>query len=76
MCRYLDLKNGSGKYGKGDPPVKADCTLTMDSENFFKVFSGNMKPTMAYMTGKLKIGGDLNKAMKLEKLMGKLKSKL
>lgn len=31
---------------------------------------------MAFMGGKLQIKGDLQKAMKLEKLMGGLKSKL
>lgn len=35
-----------------------------------------MKATAAFMTGKLKIRGDMGKAMKLEKLMGALQSKL
>lgn len=39
---YLDLKNGSGKCGKGDSPTPADATLTMDSTNFFAMFSGKM----------------------------------
>jgi len=73
---FLDLKNGSGKVGKGEPPATADATLTMDSKNFFNMFTGKTKPTTAYMMGKLKIGGNLQKALKLEKLMGKLKSKL
>ncbi|CAB0036404.1 unnamed protein product, partial [Trichogramma brassicae] len=37
---YLDLKNGSGSTGKGEPPQPADATLTMDSGNFFAMFSG------------------------------------
>lgn len=40
------------------------------------MFTGGLKPAAAFMTGKLKIHGDLKKAMKLEKLMGALKSKL
>ena len=40
------------------------------------IFSGKLKPASAFLTGKLKISGNLNKAMKLEKLMGVLKSKL
>lgn len=39
---YLDLKNGSGKCGKGESPSPADATLTMDSKNFFAMFSGNL----------------------------------
>jgi Putative sterol carrier protein len=38
--------------------------------------AGKLKPTGAFMTGKLKISGNMQKAMKLEKLMGMLKSKL
>lgn len=42
--------------------------------NFFII--GKLKPTTAFMMGKLKISGDLQKAMKLEKMMKSLKSKL
>lgn len=73
---YLDLKSGSGKCGKGEPSFQPDAILTMDSKNFFDMFTGKLKATSAFMTGKLKISGDLQKAMKLEKLMGGLKSKL
>ena len=37
---YLDLKNGSGSAGKGEPPVAADATLIMDSRDFIKMFQG------------------------------------
>ncbi|KAK9679801.1 short chain dehydrogenase [Popillia japonica] len=73
---YLDLKNQSGAYGKGEAPIKVDATLTMDSKNFSAMFEGKLKAANAYMMGKLKISGNLQSAMKLEKLMGKLKSKL
>lgn len=97
---FLDLKNGKGSTGKGEPSHPADATLTMDSKNFFAMFqgylfffftlsrfnvqklmfdfvsTGKLKPAAAFMTGKLKINGNLQKAMKLEKLMGSLKSKL
>uniref|UniRef100_A0A182W363 Hydroxysteroid dehydrogenase-like protein 2 n=1 Tax=Anopheles minimus TaxID=112268 RepID=A0A182W363_9DIPT len=70
---FADLKNGTGKVGKGNPPATADAVLTMDSKHFFDMFTGKLKPANAFMTGKLKISGDLQKAMKLEKLMGGLK---
>ncbi|KAF7286115.1 hydroxysteroid dehydrogenase like 2 [Rhynchophorus ferrugineus] len=73
---YIDLKNGNGACGQGEPPSAPDATLTMDSKNFFNMFSGKMKPATAYMMGKLKIKGNLQQAMKLEKLMSSLKSKL
>lgn len=38
---FLDLKNGDGSCGKGEPQVPADATLTMDSKNFHDMFSGD-----------------------------------
>ncbi|XP_018322196.1 hydroxysteroid dehydrogenase-like protein 2 [Agrilus planipennis] len=73
---FIDLKSGDGKCGQGEAPDKPDATLRMDSKYFFEIFSGKQKPAMAFMTGKLKITGNLQKAMKLEKLMGSLKAKL
>ena len=41
------------------------------------VVSGKLKPTMAFMSGKLRIKGDMTLALKLEKLMGRMyKAKL
>ncbi|KAK2585897.1 hypothetical protein KPH14_010485 [Odynerus spinipes] len=73
---YLDLKNGGGSTGKGEPKEPADTILTMNSDQFFAMFTGKLKPASAFMTGKLKISGNLQKAMKLEKLMTSLKAKL
>jgi len=72
---FLDLKNGAGSCGAGKAPVAADATLSMSSENFNKMFAGQLKPATAFMSGKLKISGNMGKAMKLEKLMGQLQSR-
>lgn len=73
---YLDLKTDKAGCGRGEPSTPADATLTMDSKHFFNMFRGRLKPTTAYMTGKLKIKGNLQQALKLEKLMSNLRSKL
>ncbi|CAH0723195.1 unnamed protein product, partial [Brenthis ino] len=72
---HLDLKNGDGTCGQGEPKHPPDATLTMDSNNFADMFAGKLKATNAFMMGKLKIKGDLQKAMKLEKMMKSLKNK-
>ena len=72
---YIDLKNGAGSYGKGQPAGEADVTFTLKSADFGKMFSGKLKPTTAFMTGKLKIAGNMGKAMSLEKLMGKMQKR-
>ena len=45
-----------------------DCTLEASAETFSRLVSGEQNPTTAYMTGKLKIKGDMGAAMKLQKL--------
>jgi putative sterol carrier protein len=46
----------------------ADCTITASEETFSKVVAGETNATTAYMTGKLKIAGDMGAALKLQKL--------
>jgi hypothetical protein len=43
--------------------------MTLSPEDFGKMFSGKLNATQAFMSGQLKIKGDLALAMKLEKLM-------
>ena len=50
--------------GGGD----ADATIETSAETFDKIVAGEQNPTTAYMTGKLKIKGDMGAAMKLQKL--------
>ena len=37
---YIDLKNDAGSAGQGEPPVKADVVMSMDSADFSKMFAG------------------------------------
>jgi putative sterol carrier protein len=50
--------------GAGD----ADATISTSQEVFERIVAGEQNPTSAYMTGKLKIKGDMGAAMKLQKL--------
>ena len=69
----MDLKNGGGSCGQGaSPGGDPDCTMTLNAETFGEMFAGKLNPTSAFMSGKLKIKGDLPLAMKLEKLMKKM----
>lgn len=72
----MDLKNGSGSISPGQPDMEADVLMKCDSEDLVLMFIGKLSPTMAFMGGKLKIKGNMGAAMKLEKLMGQVKSKL
>ena len=54
----------SVREGDGD----ADTRITATEENFQRILSGEQNATAAYMTGKLKVKGDMGAAMKLQKL--------
>lgn len=43
----------------------ADVTLSADAELFQEIMSGETNPTAAFMSGRLKIDGDMGMAMKL-----------
>jgi putative sterol carrier protein len=63
---FVDVKDGtlSVSEGGGD----ADATISTSAETFEKIMAGEQNPTTAYMTGKIKIKGDMGAAMKLQKL--------
>uniref|UniRef100_A0A8C6ZKM7 Hydroxysteroid dehydrogenase-like protein 2 n=1 Tax=Nothoprocta perdicaria TaxID=30464 RepID=A0A8C6ZKM7_NOTPE len=73
---YIDLKTKGGSAGSGKPPVKADVVMSMSSADFVRMFTGKLKPTMAFMSGKLRISGNMALAMRLEKMLVQLNSKL
>jgi putative sterol carrier protein len=58
------IKDGQCKLAQGTTPVPK-LTVTTDSDNFIKIFIGQLDGMQAFMQGKLKLAGDLNLAMKL-----------
>lgn len=48
----------------------ADCTIKLSLDDLKDLISGDLNPTMAFMTGKIKIEGDMSVAMALSSLMG------
>ncbi|TKW67754.1 MAG: SCP2 sterol-binding domain-containing protein [Paracoccus denitrificans] len=44
---------------------EADVTLTANRETFEGLLNGDVNPTMAFMTGKLQVDGNMGLAMKL-----------
>jgi putative sterol carrier protein len=57
-----------GKVSVSENGADADCTISTSSETFMKIAKGEQNPTAAYMSGKLKVKGDMGQAMKLQKL--------
>jgi putative sterol carrier protein len=51
----------------------ADATVVVDFEDFKNIAQGKMDPMMAFMSGKLKVLGDMAVAMKLQTLFAQLR---
>jgi putative sterol carrier protein len=51
----------------------ADATIQVDFEDFKNIAQGTLDPMMAFMSGKLKVMGDMAVAMKLQSLFSKLR---
>ena len=65
----VDLTREPGTVAAGSSG-NAKCTVTCASADFMNIVSGKMNPQMAFMSGKLKIKGDMGLAMKLQKVIG------
>jgi putative sterol carrier protein len=57
-----------GSVGVAEGAEDADCTISASEDTFRQIVNGDQNPTSAYMTGKLKVKGDMGAAMKLQKL--------
>jgi putative sterol carrier protein len=57
-----------GKITVSEGGGDADAVISSSKDTFEKIMAGEQNPTSAYMTGKLKIKGDMGAAMKLQKL--------
>jgi len=63
--------------GNEEPPTvaadsdsDADCTITANEDTFREMMAGDLDPTAAYMTGKIKIDGSMGAAMAVARLLG------
>jgi putative sterol carrier protein len=58
------LVDGSGVRAAEDDD-EADVTMTADADTFQDILAGRLNPTMAFMSGRLRLEGDMGMAMKL-----------
>lgn len=66
---HAAFDNGSYDIGEGALAAPG-CTVIMAASDFLALTTGKLNPTAAFMSGKLKIKGDMSLAMKLQQLLG------
>ena len=60
------VADGVAAEGDGD----ADCTISASADTFREIFDGDMDAASAFMSGKLRIDGDMGIAMQLASILG------
>ncbi|WP_026942903.1 SCP2 sterol-binding domain-containing protein [Hellea balneolensis] len=50
----------------------ADCTISVSKDDFIALAEGNLDPMMAFMSGKLKVAGDMSVAMGLQSIFSNM----
>ncbi|PNI37626.1 STOML1 isoform 3 [Pan troglodytes] len=70
---FLDLTTGRGRVGHGVPDGIPDVVVEMAEADLRALLCRELRPLGAYMSGRLKVKGDLAVAMKLEAVLRALK---
>lgn len=65
---YVEVKDGKINV---EPYEYTDrnCAVTMSLDDFNKLIDGKLDPIFAFTTGKLKVDGDIGKALEFSKLI-------
>jgi len=73
---HIDLKE-EGVVGKGEAPEgkKASVTLQLSDDDFAKLIAGKANAQRLFMSGKLKVKGDVMKATKMEPILKRAQTK-
>ena len=64
---YVDGKTVPNVVSNEDKD--AECTISVTLENFSKMLAGDLDATLAFMTGRLKVEGNMGVAMKLSSVL-------
>ena len=64
---YVEIKDGTAKVSSGTH-ASPNMTMTLAAQDYVDLIGGKLNGQMAFMSGKLKIAGDMGLAMKMQTL--------
>lgn len=64
---YVEIKDGTAKVSQGTH-ASPNMTMTLAASDYVDLIAGKLNGQMAFMSGKLKIAGDMGLAMKMQTL--------
>jgi putative sterol carrier protein len=73
---WFTLEGGQAALGPGDAPEPVDATITQDYDTAVALSKNELSGTAAYMSGKLRVAGDLMKLMQLQGPLGQMPAAL
>ncbi len=73
---WFKLEGGQATLGTGDAPDAVDATITQDYDTAVKLAKNELTGTAAYMSGKLRVSGDLMKLMQLQGALSQMPAAL
>jgi len=63
----VQINNGACSVEEG-AVANPKATVHMSADDYVAMMTGNLNPMMAFMSGKVKVEGDLNTVMKLQQV--------
>jgi putative sterol carrier protein len=64
------LEPAGDRVAVTEADAPADCVIKADEQTFLRILGGEQSPMTAYMSGKIRVEGDLGLALRLRDLFG------
>jgi putative sterol carrier protein len=68
-AHIISIANGKATWQEGTAPDPT-VTITVSAQDWLDIVTGKLDATKAFMTGRLKISGDMNLMMRFQRMFG------